>query len=130
MADEPKLDRAEIRDLERFIILRIETIVFGTGRPSGVQKISGGLKIEDDTGRLRRGIKRNKRFIKQSKSGLEINVKNLPPYFKYLDDGRAEDLNWFLTEAIFLDSEISKKIKEVMTGAYKRYIITLLKDLE
>ena len=87
------------------------------------------LKIKDDTGELRRGIKRNKSFIKQSKIGLEINIKNLPPYWKYLDDERkVKDYNWYLTEAIFDDEVISKKIKEVITGAYKRYVINILKE--
>ena len=144
MAEEVKLDKKEIKELEKFIIKRIEEIVFGTNRPSGVQKVSGsqydktkkrmvairqgGLKIEDDTGKLRRSIKRNKSFIKQGKSGLEINIKNLPPYWKYLDDERVEDYKWYLTAAIFEDETISKKIKEVMTGAYKRYIINILKE--
>ena len=128
MAEEVKLDRKEIKELEKFIIKRIEEIVFETNRPSGVPKRVGGLKIEDDTGKLRRSIKRNKSFIKQDKNGLEINIKNLPPYWKYLDDDRVEDYNWYLSEAIFDDETISKKIKEVMTGAYKRYIINILKE--
>jgi hypothetical protein len=127
MAEEVKLDRKEIKELEKFIIKRIEDIVFGTNRPSGVPKRVGGLKIEDDTGKLRRSIKRNKSFIKQSKSGLEINIKNLPPYWKYLDDERIEDYNWYLSEAIFEDESISKKIKEVIAGAYKRYVLNILK---
>ena len=128
MAEEVKLDRKEIKELEKFIIKRIEEIVFGTNRPSGVPKRVGGLKIEDDTGKLRRSIKRNKSFIKQGRNGLEINIKNLPPYWKYLDDERVDDYNWYLTEAIFDDETISKKIKEVITGAYKRYIINILKE--
>ena len=127
MAEEVKLDRKEIKELEKFIIKRIEDIVFGTNRPSGVPKRVGGLKIEDDTGKLRRSIKRNKSFIKQSKSGLEINIKNLPPYWKYLDDERIEDYNWYLSEAIFEDESISKKIKEVIAGSYKRYVLNILK---
>ena len=127
MAEEVKLDRKEIKELEKFIIKRIEDIVFGTNRPSGVPKRVGGLKIEDDTGKLRRSIQRNKSFIKQSKSGLEINIKNLPPYWKYLDDERIEDYNWYLSEAIFEDESISKKIKEVIAGAYKRYVLNILK---
>jgi hypothetical protein len=128
MAEEVKLDRKEIKELEKFIIKRIEEIVFGTNRPSGVPKRVGGLKIEDDTGKLRRSIKRNKSFIKQGRNGLEINIKNLPPYWKYLDDERVEDYNWYLTEAIFDDEVISKKIKEVIAGAYKRYVINILKE--
>ena len=128
MAEEVKLDRKEIKELEKFIIKRIEEIVFGTNRPSGVPKRVGGLKIEDDTGKLRRSIKRNKSFIKQGRNGLEINIKNLPPYWKYLDDERVDDYNWYLTEAIFDDGVISKKIKEVITGAYKRYVLNILKE--
>ena len=128
MAEEVKLDRKEIKELEKFIIKRIEEIVFGTNRPSGVPKRVGGLKIEDDTGKLRRSIKRNKSFIKQGRNGLEINIKNLPPYWKYLDDERVEDYNWYLTEAIFDDDVISKKIKEVIAGAYKRYVLNILKE--
>jgi hypothetical protein len=131
MAEEVKLDRKEIKELEKFIIKRIEEIVFGTNRPSGVQKKVGGLKIQDSVGgnqKLRKSIQRNKSFIKQGESGLEINIKNLPPYWKYLDDERVNDYNWYLTEAIFDDETISKKIKEVMTGAYKRYIINILKE--
>ena len=131
MAEEVKLDRKEIKELEKFIIKRIEEIVFGTDRPSGVQKKVGGLKIQDSVGgnqKLRKSIQRNKSFIKQGKSGLEINIKNLPPYWKYLDDERVEDYNWYLSEAIFDDETISKKIKEVMTGTYKRYIINILKE--
>lgn len=127
MAEEVKLDRKEIKELEKFIINRIEEIVFETNRPSGIPKRVGGLKIEDDTGKLRRSIKRNKSFIKQDKKGLEINIKNLPPYWKYLDDERVEDYNWYLTEAIFDDEAISKKIKEVITGSYKRYVLNILK---
>ena len=127
MAEEVKIDRKEIKELEKFIIKRIEDIVFGTNRPSGVPKRVGGLKIEDDTGKLRRSIKGNKSFIKQSKSGLEINIKNLPPYWKYLDDERVDDYNWYLSEAIFEDESISKKIKEVIAGAYKRYVLNILK---
>ena len=143
MAEEVKLDRKEIKELEKFIINRIEEIVFETNRPSGVQKVSGakydnnqkrmiairqgGLKIEDKTGKLRRSIKRNKSFIKQDKKGLEINIKNLPPYWKYLDDERVDDYNWYLSEAIFEDESISKKIKEVIAGAYKRYVLNILK---
>ena len=128
MAEEVKLDRKEIKELEKFIIKRIEEIVFGTNRPSGVPKRVGGLKIEDDTGKLRRSIKRNKSFIKQGRNGLEINIKNLPPYWKYLDDERVEDYNWYLTEAIFDDEVISKKIKEVIAGAYKRYVLNIFKE--
>jgi len=128
MAEEVKLDRKEIKELEKFIIKRIEEIVFGTNRPSGVPKRVGGLKIEDDTGKLRRSIKRNKSFIKQGRNGLEINIKNLPPYWKYLDDDRVEDYNWYLTEAIFDDEVISKKIKEVIAGAYKRYVLNIFKE--
>ena len=128
MVEEVKLDRKEIKELEKFIIKRIEEIVFGTNRPSGVPKRVGGLKIEDDTGKLRRSIKRNKSFIKQGRNGLEINIKNLPPYWKYLDDERVEDYNWYLTEAIFDDGVISKKIKEVITGEYKRYVLNILKE--
>lgn len=127
MAEEVKLDRKEIKELEKFIINRIEEIVFETNRPSGIPKRVGGLKIEDDTGKLRRSIKRNKSFIKQDKKGLEINIKNLPPYWKYLDDERVDDYNWYLTEAIFDDEAISKKIKEVITGSYKRYVLNILK---
>lgn len=143
--EEAKLDRKEITELEKFIIKRIEELVFDTDRPSGVQKVSGsrydknqkrmvairqgGLKIEDKTGKLRRSIKRNKRFIKQGKKGLEIDIKNLPPYWKYLDDERkVEDYNWYLSQAIFEDDTISKKIKEVMAGAYKRYILNIIKE--
>jgi len=128
MAEEVKLDRKEIKELEKFIIKRIEEIVFETNRPSGVPKRVGGLKIEDDTGKLRRSIKRNKSFIKQGRNGLEINIKNLPPYWKYLDDDRVEDYNWYLTEAIFDDEVISKKIKEVIAGAYKRYVLNIFKE--
>jgi hypothetical protein len=144
MAEEVKIDRKEIKELEKFIIKQIEEIVFGTNRPSGVQKVSGskydksqkrmiairqgGLKIEDKTGKLRRSIKRNKSFIKQGRNGLEINIKNLPPYWKYLDDERIEDYNWYLTTAIFEDGVISKKIKEVIAGAYKNYVINIFKE--
>lgn len=127
MAEEVKLDRKEIKELEKFIINRIEEIVFETNRPSGIPKRVGGLKIEDDTGKLRSSIKRNKSFIKQDKKGLEINIKNLPPYWKYLDDERVDDYNWYLSEAIFDDESISKKIKEVIAGAYKRYVLNILK---
>ena len=130
MAEEVKLDRKEIKELEKFIIKRIEEIVFGTNRPSGIQKKVGGLKIQDSVGgnqKLRKSIQRNKSFIKQDKKGLEINIKNLPPYWKYLDDERVDDYNWYLSEAIFEDAAISKKIKEVIAGAYKRYVLNILK---
>lgn len=122
-----ELTRNELDELERLFVKKIEYIVFNTRRNK--KKIKGGHKIEDNTGNLRRIIKGAKNFIKQDERGLKIDFP-VAEYFKYLDDERREELNWFLSEAIFEDKEIRDKIKElyVMTG--QRAILRMINDLQ
>jgi hypothetical protein len=118
------LNRKELGELKDFIVDEIEAIVFSTRRNR--EKVKGGYYIEDDTGKLRESIKRNrsKHFIKSDgRGGIIINFKVID-YFKYLDDKRERtDLNWYLTEAIFDSDNFNKKLKEVYAKAMKRIII-------
>lgn len=126
---ELQFDKKEIRELEKLIIKRIEDIIFvERTRPSGRQKVAGGLVIEDDSGALRRKLKSNKNFIKFVSGGFEIDIK-MKEYFKYLDDSRRDELNWYLSEAIFEDKEIRDKIKKVTAAATKRTIIKLVSQI-
>jgi hypothetical protein len=49
-------------------------------------------------------------------------------YFKYLDDGRRDELNWYLTEAIFEDKNVRKKFKEIYAASAKRVILKEIKS--
>jgi hypothetical protein len=114
-----QLDIREKRQLEKMILKRVEEIVFGTKRPSGRQKIKGGLEITDDSGELRRTIRANKDFITQNTSGgLEIGIE-VTDYFQYLDDARRDELNWYISEGVFLDN----KINEILEGALSKMVI-------
>ena len=125
---EIKLNSGEMRELEKFLLTRIEDIIFNERRrPSGKQKIKGGLLIEDFTGDLRRELKANRGFIVQTSKGFQIDIK-MVPYFQYLDDGRRDELNWYLSEAIFEDKKISEKIKEITAGATKRVMLKMISD--
>lgn len=126
---ELQFDKKEIRQLEKLIIKRIEDIIFvERTRPSGRQKVAGGLVIEDDSGALRRKLKSNKNFIKFVSGGFEIDIK-MKEYFKYLDDSRRDELNWYLSEAIFEDKEIRDTVKKVTAAATKRTIIKLVSQI-
>jgi len=129
MADEVKLDRKQIRELEKEILKRVESIIFSErNRPSGKQKVNGGLLVEDDTGKLRRQLKANRGFVKQNKrGGIEVDIK-MVSYFKWLDDERRQDLNWYFSEAIFEDKIISDKIKELYTESVKSAFIKIIKE--
>ena len=128
MAEEIKLDRKDIRELEKLIISRVENIIFKEHkRPSGVQKVEGGLLVEDKTGELRRKLKANRNFVKQSKGGFEITL-NMASYYKYLDDSRRDKLNWYFSEAIFEDKKIIEKLRELIAGAAKRAIIKVVSE--
>ena len=129
MADEVKLDRKQIRELEKEILKRVESIIFSErNRPSGKQKVNGGLLVEDDTGKLRRQFKANRGFVKQNKrGGIEVDIK-MVSYFKWLDDERRQDLNWYFSEAIFEDKIISDKIKELYTESVKSAFIKIIKE--
>lgn len=129
MAEEVKLDRKQIRELEKEILKRVESIIFSErNRPSGKQKVNGGLLVEDDTGKLRRQLKANRGFVKQNKrGGIEVDIK-MVSYFKWLDDERRQELNWYFSEAIFEDKIISDKIKELYTESVKSAFIKIIKE--
>lgn len=122
------LTNKELRDLELFILRRVESIIFlERKRPSGRQKVKGGLLIQDGkNGALRNKLMSAKDFIKETEKGFEIDIK-MVEYFKYLDDARREELNWYITEAVFEDPQIRKKIKEITT---KRVSIKILSELK
>jgi hypothetical protein len=146
MKTDVKLDRTEIRELEKLVLKRVEDIIFKERkRPSGKSKVGSGKTkdrpsgyrkddvVEDNTGKLRRSIKANKNFIKQKKGSnntytLSIDLKFVS-YFKYLDDERRDALNWYFGEAIFEDKAITDKIKELTAGAIKRTIISIFSDV-
>jgi hypothetical protein len=110
-----KLNKRELRELEKTVISRIEAIVFSKKRPSGKQKVKGGLQIKDDTGNLRKTIKSNRNFITQnSKGGIEIEVV-VTDYFQYLDDARRAELNWYISEGVFEDRIIADKLEEILS---------------
>lgn len=115
----------EVKELERFILKRIEVIIFKTKRPSGIEKVKGGYKIEDDTGLLRRTLKANQGFMRIDKRGLVFDIK-MVSYYKFLDDERRADLNWYLGEAIFQDKLLAKKIAQITARGIKAKIIELI----
>jgi hypothetical protein len=145
MTTKVKLNRQEISQLEKLVIKRVLDIVFKEhNRPSGKSKVGSGKTkyrpggyqkddvVEDNTGKLERSIKNNKNFIKQKKGkndvySLYIDLKFIS-YFKYLDDGRRDELNWYFGEAIFEDEKIIDKIGELTAGAIKRTIINIINE--
>lgn len=124
---ELNLDKSAVREFENFVINKIEEIIFGTKRPSGKRKLDGDYYIKDDTGQLRRKLKANKGFLKSDKKGLVFDIKMIS-YYKYLDDQRRDDLNWYLTEAIFEDDDIRKKLKELTAQSAKRTFLNILSE--
>jgi hypothetical protein len=140
---EIKLNKKEIRTLEKLVLKRVEEIIFDEReRPSGELKVGSGITkyrpggyrkdalVEDNSGALRRSVKQNKNFIKQNdKGGLEINLKFIS-YFKWLDDGRRDNLNWYFGEAIFEDEKIIEKIKELTAASIKRTIINIINEVD
>ena len=121
-----KLDKKDLTELENFIKTRVERIVFNTRRVR--PKVKGGNTITDDTGNLRRRIKSANNFIKQTSKGLSIDFP-VPDYYKYLDDERRDELNWYLTEAIFEDKEFRDKIRDLYRQTAQRAVINILKDI-
>lgn len=123
-----KLDDKARRELQNYILQEIEAIVFSTRRPR--RKVEGGHYIEDDSGDLRRSIRRNRNFIKVDKNGkIVIDIKVME-YYKYLDDERRSELNWYLSEAIFEDKNIREKIRELQAESGKRTMIKVLKNIK
>jgi hypothetical protein len=142
-----QLSGKEMKELEDFVINRIEDIIFKEReRPSGQGKVTkykrkvvkgkvvssipitdGGLLIEDDTGNLRKKLKANRGFIKQTSKGFVIDVK-MVSYYKYLDDERRDKLNWYLSEAIFEDDKIKEKVVELTAGAFRRIALKMISD--
>lgn len=133
------LDKKAIKELEAFLKQEIEAIVFSTRRDKPkftgyktvnkvkIPQYNGGNYIEDNSGKLRQSIRANKNFIKQTDKGIEIEFKMID-YFKYLDDERRDELNWYLTEAIFEDNNVRKKFKEIYQKSAKRVILKELKS--
>lgn len=121
-----ELDKNDLNELENFIKKRVERIVFNTRRSR--PKIKGGNVIENDTGNLRRRIKSANNFIKQTKGGLSIDFP-VPDYYRYLDDERRDELNWYLTEAIFEDKEFRDKIRDLYRQTAQRAVVNILKDI-
>lgn len=142
MKADVKLTRTEIRELEKLVLKRVEDIIFKERkRPSGKSKVGSGITkdrpsgykkddvVEDNTKKLRQSIHQNKNFIKQdAKGNIQINLKFIS-YFKWLDDGRRDDLNWYFGEAIFEDKAITDKIKELTAASIKRTIINIMSDV-
>lgn len=121
-----KLNNVEISNLEALILRQIEKIIFvDRMRPSGRKKRNGGLVIEDKTGNLRSRLKANRGFLKQTERGFEINVE-MVNYYKWLDDSRRDELNWYLTEAIFEDKIIRDAIKKTIGSAAKRTVLNMI----
>lgn len=119
-----KLNKRELRRLEKEILKRVIEIVYGTPRPSGKQKVLGGLKITGDTGQLKRVLLANRNFITQnSRGGLEIDIK-VTDYFQYLDDARRDELNWYISEKVFED----KKINDILDDILSKMIINATID--
>ena len=122
-----ELNKKELDDLESFIRTRVEKIVFNTRRPR--KKRKGGHKIEDDTGDLRRSIRSARNFIKQTKKGLNIDFPVME-YYRFLDEDRRAELNWYLTEAIFEDDEFRNKIREIYKQTAQRAMIKVLSSIQ
>lgn len=123
-----KLDSESKKTLEEFILKRIEEIIFDEReRPSGLQKVKGGLLIKNQSGKLLNKLKANKGFMKYSTKGYHFDLK-MVPYFKYLDDQRRDELNWYLTEAIFEDEKISQKIAELTAKGVKAKFLQIISE--
>jgi hypothetical protein len=52
-------------------------------------------------------------------------------YYKYLDDERRDELNWYLTEAIFEDKELKKFIADITAeGIVSKFINMFSQELK
>jgi hypothetical protein len=125
-----ELDTKSIKELEKFIIKRIVDIIFKEQkRPSGLRKEDGGLVITSQTGNLKRTVEENaqKGFMKLTKKGYVFDLR-FAPYYKYLDDARRKELNWYLTEAIFEDEDIIKKIVELSAKNIKANFLEIISE--
>jgi hypothetical protein len=141
-----QLNSTQIRKLEKEILKRIEEIIFNRKRPSGRQKIQGyktktvnkkvertpiyksSTKIEDAGGKgsegLRKTLKANKGFMRIENKLIVFDIK-MVSYYKYLDDERRDELNWYLTEAIFEDAELKKFIADITAEGIKSKFINI-----
>jgi hypothetical protein len=63
--------------------------------------------------------------MKLTKKGYVFDLR-FAPYYKYLDDARRKELNWYLTEAIFEDEEIGKKIVELSAKNIKANFLEII----
>lgn len=134
----------QMKTLEDFIIDRIEDVIFNRKRPSGRKKVKGYKTktvngktertpifknsdvIEDGkTKQLRKTLKANKGFMRIDKKGLVFDIK-MVSYYKYLDDERRTELNWFLNEAIFEDKQLSDKIAEITLEGIKGKFLEII----
>jgi hypothetical protein len=126
-----KLNDSEKKELEKFIVDRIVDIIFKERkRPSGKSKADGsGLIITNQTGKLKRSVEENARkgFMKLTKKGYVFDLR-FAPYYKYLDDARKDELNWYLTEAIFEDDEIAKKVAELVGKGIKANFLEIISE--
>lgn len=124
-----ELDAKGRKELEKFIIQRIVDIIFKERkRPSGRRKEDGsGLVITSQTGTLKRSVEENAKrgFMKLTKKGYVFDLQ-FAPYYKYLDDARRNELNWYLTEAIFEDDEIAKKLAELVGKGIKANFLEII----
>lgn len=118
------LNNKEITKLERFVRKRVEQIVFNETRRDK-EKVKSGHYIDDASGDLRKTIRRAKNFITQNKSGIVIDFPTTD-YFKYLDDSRREELNWYLSEAIFEDEDLREYLIELFEDSATRTAINIL----
>jgi len=118
------LNKKEITKLERFVRKRVEQIVFNETRRDK-EKVKGGHYIDDASGDLRKTIRRAKNFITQNKWGIVIDFPTTD-YFKYLDDSRREELNWYLSEAIFEDEDLREYLVELFEDSATRTAINIL----
>lgn len=123
-------DRKDILELKRVIIEEVEAVIFSTRRSS--KKKKGGYEIENESGKLRRSIRKNltrTNFIKQDKKGnLEITL-NLVEYYKYLDEGTSKMPGWFTTDKIFDNDRIREKLRELQLKTTKRAILDVISEM-
>jgi len=152
LEDVLQLNSTQIRKLEKEILDRIEEIIFDRRRPSGRQKIKGyktktvnkkvqrtpiyksSTKIEDAGKRgsegLRTTLKANKGFMRIENKRIVFDIK-MVSYYKYLDDQRRDELNWYLTEAIFEDAELKKFIADITAeGIVSKFINMFSQELK
>jgi hypothetical protein len=122
-----ELNKSELDDLESYIRDKVEKIVFSTRRSKAKKK--GGHKIEDSSGDLRRSIKTARNFIKQTNKGLSIDFPVME-YYRFLDEDRRDELNWYLSEAIFEDNDFRDKIREIYKQTAQRAVIKVLSSIQ